>query len=161
MVIEERCFKEICCYAEKTCSKIRFVFLCGNSWQCWAIPYFRKILYLSSTSMKKIILAVALLASFVSVSANEIAPSVDKQTCEKPIYPKSALMNEESGTVILSVLVGPDGSVVDSKVEKSSGSKALDKATQKIYTSCKFKPGAKDGKPQQAWTKLEYVWNLS
>ncbi|MFZ6769195.1 energy transducer TonB [Undibacterium sp. Di26W] len=111
--------------------------------------------------MKKIILAVALLASFVSVSANEIAPSVDKQTCEKPIYPKSALMNEESGTVVLSVLVGPDGSVVESKVEKSSGSKALDKATQKIYTSCKFKPGAKDGKPQQAWTKLEYVWNLS
>lgn len=111
--------------------------------------------------MKKIILALTLLASFMSVYASETAPSVDKQSCEKPVYPKSALMNEESGTVVLSILVGPDGSVVDSKVEKSSGSKALDKATQKIYTSCKFKPGAKDGKPQQAWTKLEYVWSLS
>ncbi|WP_110254285.1 energy transducer TonB [Undibacterium pigrum] len=114
--------------------------------------------------MKKSILAAALFVSAISsvpAFASEIAPSVDKQTCEKAVYPKSALMNEETGTVVLSILVGPDGAVVDSKVEKSSGSKALDKATQKIYSSCKFKPGAKDGKPQQAWTKLEYVWSLS
>ena len=111
--------------------------------------------------MKKSILATVLFVSAFSASASEITPSVDKQTCEKAVYPKSALMNEETGTVVLSVLVGPDGAVVDSKVEKSSGSKALDKATQKIYSSCKFKPGAKDGKPQQAWTKLEYVWSLS
>ncbi|MFZ6870638.1 energy transducer TonB [Undibacterium sp. Di27W] len=111
--------------------------------------------------MKKSILATALFVSAFSAFASEIAPTVDKQTCEKAVYPKSALMNEETGTVVLSVLVGPDGAVVDSKVEKSSGSKALDKATQKVYSSCKFKPGAKDGKPQQAWTKLEYVWSLS
>ncbi|MES2041765.1 MAG: energy transducer TonB [Pseudomonadota bacterium] len=111
--------------------------------------------------MKKLLLATILVASSFASFASEVAPTVDKQTCEKPVYPKSALMNEETGTVVLSVLVGPDGAVVDSKVEKSSGSKALDKATQKIYSSCKFKPGAKDGKPQQAWTKLEYVWSLS
>lgn len=111
--------------------------------------------------MKKSILATVLFVSAFSASASEIAPSVEKQSCEKAVYPKSALMNEETGTVVLSILVGPDGAVVDSKVEKSSGSKALDKATQKIYSSCKFKPGAKDGKPQQAWTKLEYVWSLS
>ncbi len=111
--------------------------------------------------MKKLVLATALSVLAFSACANEVAPSVDKQTCEKPVYPKSALMNEESGTVILSILVGPDGNVVDSKVEKSSGSKALDKATVKIYSSCKFKPGAKDDKPKQAWNKLEYVWNLS
>lgn len=113
------------------------------------------------TPMKKLLLATVLVASSFATLASEVAPTVDKQTCEKPVYPKSALMNEETGTVVLSVLVGPDGAVVDSKVEKSSGSKALDKATQKIYSSCKFKPGAKDGKPQQAWTKLEYVWSLS
>ncbi|MFZ6657517.1 energy transducer TonB [Undibacterium sp. TJN19] len=111
--------------------------------------------------MKKILLASLLLASVFTASANEIAPAVDKQSCEKAVYPKAALMNEETGTVVLSILVGADGTVVDSKVEKSSGSKALDKATQKIYSSCTFKPGAKDGKPQQAWTKLEYVWSLT
>lgn len=111
--------------------------------------------------MKKLFLAAALSVFAASVFANEVAPAVEKATCEKPVYPKSALMNEESGTVILSVLVNTDGTVADSKVEKSSGSKALDKATVKVYSSCKFKPGVKDGKPQQAWTKIEYVWNLS
>ena len=70
-------------------------------------------------------------------------------------------MNEESGTVLLSILVTADGNVLESKVEQSSGSKTLDKAAVKIYSSCKFKPGAKDGKPQQAWAKLEHVWSLS
>lgn len=111
--------------------------------------------------MKKILLASLLLVSAFSTLAAEVSPVVDKQSCEKPVYPKSALMNEEVGTVVLAVLVGADGNVLDSKVEKSSGSKALDKATMKIYTSCKFKPGAKDGKAQQAWTKFEYVWSLT
>jgi protein TonB len=111
--------------------------------------------------MKKLLLISALsLASSLSF-ANEIAPVMDKQTCEKPVYPKAALINEEAGAVALSVLVAPDGSVVDSKIDKSSGSKTLDKATVKVFSSCKFKPGTKDGKAQQAWVKLEYVWSLS
>lgn len=109
--------------------------------------------------MKKIFLVLALLAN--SAFASEVAPTVEKQTCEKAVYPKSALMNEESGTVLLSILINPDGSVVESKIEQSSGSKVLDKAAVKIYTTCKFKPGVKDGKIQQAWTKLEHVWSLS
>lgn len=110
--------------------------------------------------MKKVLLAAAVFACAGSALAND-TPVVDKQSCEKPVYPKAALMNEESGTVVLSVLVGQDGNVVDSRVEKSSGSKALDKATAKIYSSCKFKPALKDGKPQQAWAKFEYVWSLT
>ncbi len=112
--------------------------------------------------MKKIILAAAscLFMSQLALAA-EIAPAVEKQTCDKAVYPKASLVNEESGTVILSVLVATDGAVVDSKIEKSSGSKTLDKATVKVFTSCKFKPGTKDGKPQQAWTKVEYAWTLS
>ncbi|NDI85695.1 energy transducer TonB [Undibacterium crateris] len=111
--------------------------------------------------MKKILLATALLAVVSSVSANEISPVMDKNTCEKVVYPKAALINEETGSVTLAVLVGTDGNVMDSKIEKSSGSKTLDKATAKIFSSCKFKPGSKDGKAQQVWTKLEYVWSLS
>lgn len=111
--------------------------------------------------MKKVLLALSLVSVFGAVNAAEVAPVVEKQTCEKAVYPKSALMNEETGTVLLSVLVGPDGSVVDSKVDQSSGSKTLDKAAVKIYSSCKFKPAMKDGKPQQAWAKLEHIWSLS
>jgi protein TonB len=111
-------------------------------------------------TMKKILLAVALLSSVFAANAADV-PVVEKQTCEKAVYPKSSLMNEETGTVMLSVLVGADGNVVDSKVEQSSGSKTLDKAAVKIYASCKFKPATKDGKAQQAWAKLEHVWSLS
>lgn len=111
--------------------------------------------------MKKILLAFALTSSFFVANAAEVPPVVEKQTCEKAVYPKSSLMNEETGTVLLSVLVATDGSVVESKVEQSSGSKALDKAAMKIYSSCKFKPSVKDGKAQQAWAKLEHIWSLS
>ena len=110
--------------------------------------------------MKKLVLLVAMLSVVGATNAADI-PTVDKQTCEKATYPKSALINEESGTVLLSVLVAPDGNVIESKVEQSSGSKTLDKAAVKIYTSCKFKPAVKDGKAQQAWAKLEHVWSLS
>lgn len=113
------------------------------------------------SDMKKFLLALSFLSAVGVANASEVAPVVEKQTCEKAVYPKSALMNEETGTVTLSVLVGPDGSVVDSKVDQSSGSKTLDKAAVKIYSSCKFKPALKDGKPQQAWAKLEHIWSLS
>lgn len=111
--------------------------------------------------MKKIVLAATAFCLTHFANAAEVAPSVEKQTCEKAIYPKASLVNEEQGTVVLSVLIGTDGAVVDSKIEKSSGSKTLDKATVKVFTSCKFKPGTKDGKPAQAWTKVEYAWSLS
>ena len=111
-------------------------------------------------------ISTLIITLMLSVSASiafaaEKAPVLDKNSCGKAEYPKAALMNEESGVVSLSVLVMPDGSVTDSKIDKSSGSKTLDKAAQKIYTSCIYSPGTKDGKSEQAWTKLEHVWTLS
>lgn len=111
--------------------------------------------------MKNLFLAVALMSSVTFANAAEVGPIVEKNSCEKAVYPKSALINEETGTVLLSILVAPDGSVLESKIEQSSGSKTLDKAAAKIYSSCKFKPGVKDGKAQQAWAKLEHIWSLS
>ncbi|MBR7794417.1 energy transducer TonB [Undibacterium sp. FT147W] len=80
----------------------------------------------------------------------------------KPEYPRASLRNEETGTVVLSVLVGADGSVSDVKIDKSSGYRGLDNAvrTQLLSGSCKNKPGTVDGKPQPTWTKVQYVWKL-
>ncbi|MFZ6815770.1 energy transducer TonB [Undibacterium sp. Rencai35W] len=122
-----------------------------------ANPYF----LISGVMMTKFLIASLFVISASSAFASESVPVLEKQSCEKPAYPKASLMNEESGTVVFSVLVGPDGAVMDSKVDKSSGSKTLDKAALKTYTACKFKPATKDGKPQQAWTKIEYVWSLT
>jgi len=76
--------------------------------------------------------------------------------CEKPKYPREALMNEEQGTVRIRVLVDTSGKVIDAKVKKSSGSKTLDKAATKAYSLCTFKPAMKDGVPQQDWYEIEY-----
>ncbi|GEA67303.1 protein TonB [Acinetobacter pittii] len=76
--------------------------------------------------------------------------------CEKPEYPREALMNEEQGTVRIRVLVDTSGKAIDAKVKKSSGSKILDKAATKAYSLCTFKPAMKDGVPQQDWYEIEY-----
>ena len=85
---------------------------------------------------------------------------VDSRNCEKPEYPRKSLRNEETGTVTLQFLIGLDGRVVESKIDKSSGSRDLDNAARAALSLCKFKPGTVDGKPQQSWTKMQYVWKL-
>lgn len=106
------------------------------------------------------IIAALLLSGFASTTlAAEVPASFDSKTCRAE-YPKASLMNEEQGDVTLSFLVSPDGHVLDSKIEKSSGFKNLDKAAIKGLSACKFKPGTKDGAPAQTWTKVDYVWKL-
>lgn len=80
--------------------------------------------------------------------------------CAQPDYPRESLMNEEEGTVRVSVLVDPNGKVIDTKVKKSSGSKTLDKAASKAWSKCTFKPAMKDGAAQQDWYDLEYSFVL-
>ena len=84
----------------------------------------------------------------------------DFSTCAKPEWPKSSLRNEETGTVTLSFLIGVDGRVADSKIVKSSGFRDLDKAAVNGIGKCKFKPTMVDGKPEQAWMSMQYVWTL-
>ena len=91
--------------------------------------------------------------------ANEVPASFDAKSC-KAEYPKAALMNEEQGVVSMKFLVSADGKVLESKLDKSSGFKSLDKAAITAITACKFKPGSKDGKPDSTWTKVEYNWTL-
>jgi protein TonB len=106
-----------------------------------------------------VLVALVLSGMTVAVVAAEVPASFDPKTC-KADYPKASLMNEEQGTTSMSFLVAPDGSVVDSKLDKTSGFKNLDKAALKTLSSCKFKPGTKDGSPAQTWTKVDYAWKL-
>lgn len=102
-------------------------------------------------------LAFAAVASIAS--AGEVPATFDAKTC-KAEYPKAALMNEEQGVVSMMFLVSAEGRVLESKLDKTSGFKSLDKAAITAITACKFKPGSKDGKPDSTWTKVEYNWTL-
>lgn len=104
--------------------------------------------------------AAIVMAMFAgSALAADKDASFDPSVC-KADYPKASLMNEEQGTVSMSFLVAADGSVVESKLEKSSGFKNLDRAALKALSACKFKPGIKNGAPAQTWTKVDYAWKL-
>jgi protein TonB len=105
------------------------------------------------------VFAAVLLSAASTAFAGEVPASLDSKNC-KAEYPKASLINEEQGDVTMSFLVGADGNVVESKVDKSSGYKNLDKAAIKALSACKFKPGTKDGAVAQTWTKVDYSWKL-
>jgi len=109
--------------------------------------------------MNKFGIAAVFLSASTAAFAGEVPASLDSKNC-KAEYPKASLINEEQGDVTMSFLVGADGNVVDSKLEKSSGYKNLDKAAIKALSACKFKPGTKDGAVAQTWTKVDYSWKL-
>jgi protein TonB len=114
-----------------------------------------------ATTMRCVSVLTALLMSGVTgaVVAAEVPAVFESAKC-KAEYPKASLMNEEQGTVSMSFLVNADGTVAESKLEKTSGFKNLDKAAIKSISACKFKPGTKDGAPAQTWTKVDYAWKL-
>lgn len=92
--------------------------------------------------------------------AMRTAVLADANACAKPDYPARAARNGESGTVTLALLVGTDGRVTDSRVQKSSGSRDLDRAAVNALSLCKFKPATNGGVAEPAWGQIAYAWTL-
>jgi protein TonB len=90
----------------------------------------------------------------------KVAAVVDARACEKPPYPAAALRANETGVVQLNFLIDVDGSVLESNVARSSGSRRLDEAARQGLSLCKFKPGTTDGKPEKSWARIEYQWKI-
>ena len=84
----------------------------------------------------------------------------DASACQKPSYPTAAARNGDTGTVTLALLVGTDGRVADSKIQKTSGYRDLDRAARNALSLCQFKAATTNGVPQQAWAQMNYVWTL-
>ncbi len=87
-----------------------------------------------------------------------VAPVVRSSSCREPEYPAAAARLGETGEVVLSLLVGVNGRVVDSRIEKSSGSPRLDQAARQALSLCQFTPGTVDGQPEEAWGRLAYAF---
>lgn len=110
-------------------------------------------------SAKRSLGLVAALLVSGAASAIEVPATPDARNC-KAEYPRTALVNEEQGTVSMSVLVSAGGEVKDSRINKSSGSKVLDTAALRKLAACKFAPGSKDGAPADTWTRVDYAWKI-
>ncbi len=90
-----------------------------------------------------------------------VPPVIDAaRACKQPEYPSASRRLEETGAVILQFLIDVDGSVVESKVATSSGHARLDEAALEALSRCRFKAGTVDGKPEQSWARLRYIWKL-
>lgn len=96
----------------------------------------------------------------VAHEAGATKPVVEFASCSKPEYPAQALANKVEGTSTLQFLVNANGSVAESRVMKSSGDPSLDEAARLAIAKCSFRPAMRDGKPQQAWVPVQYVWKI-
>ncbi len=92
----------------------------------------------------------------------KVPPKIDlkgsPRACKEPEYPAASERLGESGTSAISLLIGPDGKVQQSKVDKSSGFPRLDEGAIKAFSRCKFFVGTTDGVAEASWFSIRYKW---
>lgn len=81
-------------------------------------------------------------------------------SCAAPAYPEQSLRDRDTGTVALGFLVGADGTVRESRVDRSSGHLPLDEAARLAIAKCRFKPATENGRAVQGWVPVAYLWTL-
>ncbi len=73
---------------------------------------------------------------------------------DPPVYPPVARRRGYEGTVLLSVHIGADGTVVESRVKESSGYPILDRAALKTVGRWKFEPASRASVPFAMWVDV-------
>jgi TonB family protein len=96
------------------------------------------------------------LPSYSEHASADEAPEVVTRVA--PVYPAEALKAGVQGTVMLSVLVGKDGLVKDTRVTTSIP--ALDAAATDAVRKWVFKPAKNDGKPVAVWASIPIKFTL-
>lgn len=125
----------------------------------------------SNMTMQRILIAGSAFAAFLSCASATAQslysldrippvkrPGPGDRNCTKPVYPKSSLRYEDQGTVTVSYLVDVDGAILDSRILKSSGYRALDKEAFYSLAKCQFRLPMGVTEPQ--WTDVRYEWLL-
>ena len=79
----------------------------------------------------------------------------------KPVYPSRSRDRGEEGVVIIAVLVGNDGNVLDAYVSESSGFPLLDgSALSTVTERWRFKPGMRRGKAVPSWVRVPIKFSI-
>ena len=111
--------------------------------------------------LRIVAIASTLLLTAFAASAAEPSARLKSANCNVPYYPRGWQDEGLQGTVRLAVLVGADGSVQDAKVVESSGHRALDKASLRAGSTCKFGAASKDSDGASFWTTVQYKWVMN
>lgn len=91
----------------------------------------------------------------------KIGPHVDVAASQQPEYPPVSRRLGEQGTVILEVMVEPNGRASSVKIVQSSGFPRLDQAAVAgVTANYRFSPGTLDGKPAAMPFTFKFTWKL-
>lgn len=80
------------------------------------------------------------------------------RACREPSYPSASERLGEQGISGISLLIGADGRVKETRVDQSSGFRRLDDAALRAFGACKFIVGTVDGIPAPIWFSVRYQW---
>lgn len=78
----------------------------------------------------------------------------------KPAYPHDARDEEVEGTTVLLAVIGTDGQVSKTKVERSSGDRRLDKAAENAVKQWTYNPCLKDGTAVESTVRINVHFRL-
>ena len=81
------------------------------------------------------------------------------QRC-KLIYPLSALVSKQEGTVVVHFNISSDAMLVAASIKQSSGNKDLDRGAVNGLSRCEFAPAMYHGQPVDGEFDATYVWEL-
>lgn len=74
----------------------------------------------------------------------------------QPDYPEIAKMQNAQGSAVVLATIGPDGKVIDARIERSTGNKLLDSSALAAARESGFQPPLIDGKPATETYRLVY-----
>ncbi len=90
-----------------------------------------------------------------------VQPQIDPaRPLSEPAYPPQDVRIGNTGTVLLSVLVLPDGRVGEVRLDRSSGHSRLDASALSEARQWRFKPGTQDGTAIPMWKQLPITFRL-
>jgi periplasmic protein TonB len=78
----------------------------------------------------------------------------------EPAYPTASIRAHEEGTVMLQVLIGPDGRIGDVRLAASSGFERLDAAAIKEVRTWRFAPATRGGRAISMWVSVPVKYEL-
>ena len=76
------------------------------------------------------------------------------------MYPEEVKDAGIEGTVVVKMLVDIDGTVIETKVLRSSGNYILDQAALEAAERALFKPATQDGVPVRVWVSMPFRYKL-
>jgi protein TonB len=75
-------------------------------------------------------------------------------------YPSASRRLNEEGRVVVTVTIGTDGKMVDTRVAQTSGFERLDGAAECVIRKLTFNPGKRDGQAVEAQASLPITFKL-